>query len=66
MNRIDITFTSTYFQVREILSLWNDREYGGVATRHNLIQILQKNQKINSCQALISALEQKSKGNIQK
>ena len=56
---------SSKLQVTEILSLWNDKDHGGVATRSDLIQILMGNQKKNSCQALISSLE-KGKGIVWK
>ena len=51
-----------FHQYEEILSIWNDRNFGGAATRNDLIMELQKNQRDFDCQRLITTLEQTTRG----
>ena len=40
-----------------MLQIWKDHRHGGLATRHDLVNDLFKNQLANSCNPLIHALK---------
>ena len=52
-----LKFSFLTIQVEEALQLWNDREFGGVATHHDLIKALQKSRRSFLCTPLIEALK---------
>ena len=59
-----LKFSFLTIQVEEALQLWNDREFGGLATHQDLITALQKNRRAHMCKPLIEALKASSPGKL--
>ena len=45
------------FQIEKNLAMWNDQDFGGIATQRDLISRLSKNSQTSFCKPLIEALK---------
>ena len=62
VSKLDIRWWN--FQIEEILYSWNDREHGGQANRHDLIQAIQRSRRSSLCLPLINALMKIEQGEM--